>query len=112
MLTGSTKPAQRLKMVNSFNGDDTSVFLISLKAGGTGLNLTGADVVIHYDRGGTARLKIKLPTALTVSGRRKTCRYISSSPGIPSRRRYASCSRQNPGLRISYSAEGRTPEIS
>jgi len=49
MLTGSTKPAQRLKMVNSFNGDDTSVFLISLKAGGTGLNLTSADVVIHYD---------------------------------------------------------------
>ena len=35
MLTGSTKPAQRLKIVNSFNGDDTSVFLISLKAGGT-----------------------------------------------------------------------------
>ncbi|MTK87465.1 helicase, partial [Turicibacter sanguinis] len=29
--------------------DDTKVFLISLKAGGTGLNLTGADVVIHYD---------------------------------------------------------------
>ena len=49
MLTGSTKPAQRLKMVNSFNSDNTSVFLISLKAGGTGLNLTGADVVIHYD---------------------------------------------------------------
>lgn len=49
MLTGSTKPAQRLKMVNSFNSDSTSVFLISLKAGGTGLNLTGADVVIHYD---------------------------------------------------------------
>lgn len=49
MLTGSTKPAQRLKMVNSFNTDDTSVFLISLKAGGAGLNLTGADVVIHYD---------------------------------------------------------------
>ena len=49
MLTGSIKPAQRLKMVNSFNTDDTNVFLISLKAGGTGLNLTGADVVIHYD---------------------------------------------------------------
>ena len=49
MLTGATKPAQRLKMVNSFNSDNTGVFLISLKAGGTGLNLTGADVVIHYD---------------------------------------------------------------
>ena len=32
-----------------FNQGDTPVFLISLKAGGTGLNLTGADVVIHYD---------------------------------------------------------------
>ena len=36
-------------MVKKFNADDTNVFLISLKAGGTGLNLTGADVVIHYD---------------------------------------------------------------
>lgn len=36
-------------MVKQFNEDDTPVFLISLKAGGVGLNLTGADVVIHYD---------------------------------------------------------------
>jgi len=35
--------------VRAFNEGDTPVFLISLKAGGTGLNLTGADVVIHYD---------------------------------------------------------------
>lgn len=48
-ITGSTKPDQRLGLVNDFNADDTPVFLISLKAGGTGLNLTGADVVIHFD---------------------------------------------------------------
>lgn len=36
-------------MVKQFNDDDTPVFLISLKAGGVGLNLTGADMVIHYD---------------------------------------------------------------
>ena len=36
-------------MVNEFNANAVPVFLISLKAGGTGLNLTGADVVIHYD---------------------------------------------------------------
>lgn len=36
-------------MVQAFNKDDTSVFCISLKAGGTGLNLTAADIVIHYD---------------------------------------------------------------
>lgn len=48
-LTGSTKTSERLGLVNAFNADQTPVFLISLKAGGTGLNLTGADVVIHYD---------------------------------------------------------------
>ena len=48
-LTGQTKPADRIQLVNDFNTDDTNVFLISLKAGGTGLNLTGADIVIHYD---------------------------------------------------------------
>ena len=36
-------------MVKEFNEGETPVFLISLKAGGVGLNLTGADMVIHYD---------------------------------------------------------------
>lgn len=50
MLTGQTPKEQRMRMVESFNQeDDVSVFFISLKAGGTGLNLTGADIVIHYD---------------------------------------------------------------
>ncbi len=49
-LIGSTKVDERIKMVDKFNADDSiKVFLISLKAGGTGLNLTGADMVIHYD---------------------------------------------------------------
>lgn len=48
-LKGSTKTAERIELVDKFNSDDTKVFLISLKAGGTGLNLTGADIVIHYD---------------------------------------------------------------
>lgn len=49
ILTGSTPKKERVEMAEKFNNDDTSVFLISLKAGGTGLNLTGADFVIHYD---------------------------------------------------------------
>ena len=49
-LTGATKVDDRIKMVDEFNeNDDVKIFLISLKAGGTGLNLTGADMVIHYD---------------------------------------------------------------
>ncbi len=48
-LRGSTPKEQRTAMVEAFNKDDTPLFLISLKAGGTGLNLTGADVVIHFD---------------------------------------------------------------
>ena len=49
-LTGSTKVDERIRMVDEFNSNpDVKIFLISLKAGGTGLNLTGADMVIHYD---------------------------------------------------------------
>lgn len=48
-LDGSTKSEQRTRLVNAFNENKVPVFLISLKAGGTGLNLTGADIVIHYD---------------------------------------------------------------
>ena len=49
-LTGQTKVSDRMDLVNEFNdNDDVKVFLISLKAGGTGLNLIGADMVIHYD---------------------------------------------------------------
>ena len=48
-ITGATPKQERVELVQAFNTDATPVFLISLKAGGTGLNLTGADVVIHYD---------------------------------------------------------------
>jgi SNF2 family DNA or RNA helicase len=48
-LDGSTKSEERMALVDRFNSGETGVFLISLKAGGTGLNLTSADIVIHYD---------------------------------------------------------------
>jgi SNF2 family DNA or RNA helicase len=48
-ITGSTSKEERIRLVKKFNEGDVPVFLISLKAGGTGLNLVGADVVIHYD---------------------------------------------------------------
>lgn len=48
-LDGETKTILRGQMVKEFNEGTAEVFLISLKAGGTGLNLTGADLVIHFD---------------------------------------------------------------
>lgn len=49
-ITGSTPKTKRQEQVQKFNQmAQPGVFLISLKAGGTGINLTGADVVIHYD---------------------------------------------------------------
>ncbi|MCL1997518.1 MAG: SNF2-related protein [Turicibacter sp.] len=48
-LDGATSATTRIEDVNRFNSGYADVFLISLKAGGTGLNLTGADIVIHYD---------------------------------------------------------------
>lgn len=48
-LAGSTSAQERKREVKEFNRGEVKVFLISLKAGGTGLNLTGADTVIHFD---------------------------------------------------------------
>ncbi|MHA6250583.1 SNF2 helicase associated domain-containing protein [Oceanobacillus sp. CAU 1775] len=48
-LSGKTPSEERLEMSERFNGGEKDIFLISLKAGGTGLNLTGADTVILYD---------------------------------------------------------------
>ena len=48
-LDGNTPMEQRVKYVKNFNEGDTPIFLVSLKAGGTGLNLTGANMVIHVD---------------------------------------------------------------
>ncbi len=49
LLVGSTPKKKRAEMVEAFQNDDVPVFCISMKAGGTGLNLTAADIVIHYD---------------------------------------------------------------
>ena len=48
-IDGSVSSKKRMELVDKFNNDDTNVFLIMLKSGGTGLNLTSADVVIHLD---------------------------------------------------------------
>lgn len=49
MLSGKNTKEERRKMVEEFQEEKVPVFLISLKAGGTGLNLTAADIVIHFD---------------------------------------------------------------
>jgi SNF2 family DNA or RNA helicase len=48
-INGSTPTDERTQMAEDFNSGERSIFLVSLKAGGTGLNLVGADMVIHYD---------------------------------------------------------------
>ncbi len=48
-IDGSVSSKKRMELVDKFNSDDTDVFIITLKAGGTGLNLTSATVVIHLD---------------------------------------------------------------
>jgi superfamily II DNA or RNA helicase len=48
-LTGATPKEERARLVEAFQAGGAPVFLISLKAGGVGLNLTAADIVVHYD---------------------------------------------------------------
>lgn len=49
IISGEVKGKTRTELVDKFNNDDTNCFLITIKAGGTGLNLTSADIVIHLD---------------------------------------------------------------
>lgn len=64
-LDGSTPLAERARSVDAFQAGEGTLFLISLKAGGTGLNLTAADTVVHLDP-----WKIRQRIARTASGKR------------------------------------------
>lgn len=69
-LHGGTPRAKREEMVERFqNSDEPMLFLLSLKAAGTGLNLTAANQVLHFDRWRT-----RPPTGLSVSARSAMCR--------------------------------------
>ncbi|MGN0027038.1 MAG: DEAD/DEAH box helicase, partial [Clostridium sp.] len=48
-LDGSINAKERLRLAEEFNEGSTNIFLISLKAGGVGLNLTSANIVVHFD---------------------------------------------------------------
>ncbi len=64
-LDGSTPSRERLELASRFNNGEKEVFLISLKAGGTGLNLTGADTVILYDLWWNPAVETQAATGLT-----------------------------------------------
>lgn len=76
-LDGSTKGELRGKLVNDFNQGQGAVFLISLKAGGTGLNLTGADVVIHFDPWWNPAVEAQATDRAHRIGQKKTVEVIS-----------------------------------
>ena len=71
MIDGSVKSKERMNMVEKFNEDKTDCFLITLKAGGTGLNLVGADTVIHLDIWWNPQVETKQLIALTELDKRK-----------------------------------------
>jgi len=66
-LDGSTPSKERKRQVDAFQAGWGDLFLISLKAGGLGLNLTAADYVIHMDPGGTRQSKTRPPIVLIES---------------------------------------------
>ena len=75
-LDGSTPAEERSNLVKSFNAGSADVFLISLKAGGTGLNLTGADVVIHFDPWWNPAVEQQATDRAHRIGQRKTVEVI------------------------------------
>ena len=87
-LHGGTPKARRDEMVErSSPGTGPPIFLLSLKAGGTGLNLTAANHVIHLDRWWNPAVENQATDRAFRIGQRRTCRSASSSAPAPSRRR-------------------------
>ena len=76
ILMGRLSGMQRAELVERFQEGESSVFLISLKAGGTGLTLTSADVVFHLDPWWNPAVEIRLQTEFTVWGRRSLSLFI------------------------------------
>lgn len=74
VLTGATSKERRVRIVHDFNDNDLPVFLISLKAGGMGLNLTGQTWSSTMIPGGTSPPRTRRPTAPTGSGSRTRSR--------------------------------------
>ena len=90
-LDGSTKDRQ--ERIDRFQAKDgPPLFFISLKAGGTGLNLTAADYIIHFDPCGTRPWSSRRSTGRTASARPSRCSATSSSPRGRWRRRSSRCS--------------------
>lgn len=77
-LTGKTKSDTRVELVEEFNKDkEPAVFLVSLKAGGTGLNLIGADIVIHFDPWWNISVKNQATDRAYRIGQRKNVQVFS-----------------------------------
>ena len=95
IITGETSKQKRQELVKQFNSDTTPVFLISLKAGGVGLNLTGADVVIHYDPWWNQAVQNQATDRVHRIGQTKKLPCTSSSPAIPLKKRSRSSRKQS-----------------
>lgn len=81
-LDGQTPAMERVELCSRFNEGERELFLISLKAGGTGLNLTGADTVILYDLWWNPAVEEQATNRAHRMGQKKSCRLFVSSPKV------------------------------
>ena len=75
-LDGSTKSSDRLELTTRYNEGEKDIFLISLKAGGTGLNLTGGDTVVLYDSWWNPAIEEQAADRVHRYGQKKTVQVI------------------------------------
>ena len=80
-LDGSTPAQERVELCDRFNEGEGELFLISLKAGGTGLNLTGADTVILYDLWWNPAVEQQAADRAYRMGQKYSASYKASSSG-------------------------------
>ena len=91
-LDGSTKPRDRTAQVERFQTDESmTAFLISVKAGGVGLNLTGADTVIHFDPWWNPAVEAQATDRAHRIGQTRVVTPTASSPATRWRKKSSPC---------------------
>ena len=93
-----------------FNSGEADVFLISLRAGGTGLNLTAADIVIHYDPWWNVAAQNQATDRAYRIGQRNRCRCTSSLRRTPLKKKIVELqqAKQELAETVTGSADGRS----
>ncbi|MCD8510911.1 MAG: SNF2 helicase associated domain-containing protein [Bacillus sp. (in: Bacteria)] len=110
-IDGSTPSKERLELADRFNGGEKNLFLISLKAGGTGLNLTGGDTVILFDSWWNPAVEEQAADRVYRFGQKKVVQVTKLITTVPSKKKFINCKSKSESFWTKLFSQGKKCHI-